>query len=533
GLGVTAVIQSSSATTVMVVGFVNSGLMQLRQAIGVIMGANIGTTVTAWLLSLTGIDGDGIFLRLLKPSSFTPVLALIGTVMLMVPRFSKRRDIGTVLLGFAVLMTGMDTMSAAVKPLAGDESFARIFLLFENPILGVLAGALLTAVIQSSSASVGILQALAVTGSITFAGAIPIIMGQNIGTCITALLSSVGTGRNARRAALVHLYFNLIGTIVCLCAFTAANAIFDFAFASQPVDALWIAIIHSIFNVSCTAILLPMGTLLEKLAIRTIPDEKSENDTTALLDESLFAVPAVAVERSREVICEMARTVEQNLLMSLALLVEPSEKLYAEVCETEAKIDNYEDCLGSYLVNLGTCDLNAADSRALSCWLHSITDLERIGDHAMSIAEHAQEMAARGQRFSDEAKEELRVITDAIIEIVSMTNAAFRYGDLRAARAVEPLEQVIDGLDDRIKDNHIRRLREGKCTLDSGIGLYEILNGFERISDHCSNIAVCQLANAEENLDTHAYLSAVKTGSDSDFESSYRAYGEKYTLPQG
>ena len=529
GLAVTAVIQSSSATTVMVVGFVNSGLMQLRQAIGVIMGANIGTTVTAWLLSLTSIDGESLFVQLLKPSSFTPVLAAVGIVMLMRPKKGSRHDIATVLLGFAVLMVGMETMSDAVKPLADSEAFTRLFVAFENPLLGVLAGTLLTAIIQSSSASVGILQALSATGAVSYGAAIPIIMGQNIGTCATAMLASVGTTKAARRAALVHLYFNVLGTVICLIFFWGAQQIFQLPILSESVDEFSIAVIHSVFNISCTVILFPLRGVLEKMALRTVR-ESPEQRSAEMLDPRLLSTPTVAAERCRSVIGEMAGVVYRNLLLALSLLVEPNEKVFEQVAAEEEKIDEYEDALGSYLVKLSTCRLNDADSRAVTLWLHAISDFERIGDHAMNIAERGQTMAQEGTIFSGTAKAQLQVLTDALTEIVTMAVTAFREEDAAQARRVEPLEQVIDELNDRMKDGHIERLRAGECTLETGFAFNDILTDIERISDHCSNLAASQIAMSQHSMDTHAYLESVKTEKNAEFTAEFERYREKYSL---
>ena len=511
GLGVTAVIQSSSATTVMVVGFVNSGLMELRQAIGVIMGANIGTTVTAWLLSLSGIQGDSLVLKLLKPSSFTPVLALIGILLVLGSKRSVRRDAGTALLGFAVLMAGMETMSGAVAPLAHSETFASLLLVFTNPILGVLAGAALTAVIQSSSASVGILQALSATGAVTNAVAIPIIMGQNIGTTVTALLSSVGTTRAARRAALVHFYFNLIGTVVCLPVF-------------------WLIRDLAAPAITCTALLFPFRGKLEALAIRTIP-ETAQDAPFAMLDERLLATPAIAAERCRTLICDMASRAERNLLLAISLLVEPSDSAFETVETEESYLDRCEDALGSYLVKLSASDPSEADSRCVSQWLHTVTDLERIGDHAMNIAQHARDMAQSGHRFSPAAQADLQVITDALTETVTRATQAFRDGDIPAAERVEPLEDVIDSLSAQLRDRHVKRLQAGQCEFANSFAFDEILTDLERVGDHCSNIAACEIALSAANMDMHAYRDAVKAGETGDFRSERKAAAAKYRLP--
>ncbi len=533
GLGVTSVIQSSSATTVMVVGFVNSGIMELRQAIGVIMGANIGTTVTAWLISMTGIEGESMILQLLKPTSFTPVLALIGIVILMNPKWSEHRDVAQALLGFAVLMGGMQTMSAAVAPLEESQSFMNILLLFQNPVLGVLAGAVLTAIIQSSSASVGILQALSSTGAITFGSAIPIIMGQNIGTCVTAMISSIGTNKNARRTALVHLYFNTVGTVVCLTVFTALNWVLKFSFVNDSINVFWIAIIHSFFNIICVVILFPFRTKLEALAIKTIPDT-GDGKEIVLLDERLFSTPSVAVERSRQVVNEMAQIVRENLQRVIIMVNEgiSGKEAFRTVAKTEDKIDDYEDQLGSYLVKLSGYGLSSQDSRNISRWLHGITDLERIGDHTMNIAEHLKMLADSKQSFSDDANAELAVMCAALTEIVEKTIGAYIADDEGEARKIEALEQVIDDIDLAMKDSHIRRLREGRCNLESGFAFDEILTDLERISDHCSNLAICQMSSKDEGLDMHKYRSSVKEKSNTEYHQLYSSYKEKYALPE-
>ena len=530
GLGVTAVIQSSSATTVMVVGFVNSGLMELRQAIGVIMGANIGTTVTAWLLSLSGIQGDSLVLKLLKPSSFTPVLALIGILLVLGSKRSVRRDAGTALLGFAVLMAGMETMSGAVAPLAHSETFAGLLLVFTNPILGVLAGAALTAVIQSSSASVGILQALSATGAVTNAVAIPIIMGQNIGTTVTALLSSVGTNRAARRAALVHFYFNLIGTVVCLPVFWLIRDLAAPALLGESASAFSIAVFHSVFNVTCTALLFPFRGKLEALAIRTIP-ETAQDAPFAMLDERLLATPAIAAERCRTLICDMASRAERNLLLAISLLVEPSDTAFETVETEESYLDRCEDALGSYLVKLSAASPSEADSRSVSQWLHTVTDLERIGDHAMNIAQHARDMAQSGHRFSPAAQADLQVITDALTETVTRATQAFRDGDIPAAQRVEPLEDVIDSLSAQLRDRHVKRLQAGQCEFANSFAFDEILTDLERVGDHCSNIAACEIALSAANMDMHAYRDAVKAGETGDFRAERKAAAARYRLP--
>ncbi|MGI6014068.1 MAG: Na/Pi cotransporter family protein [Oscillospiraceae bacterium] len=533
GAGVTAVIQSSSATTVMVVGFVNSGLMKLSQATGVIMGANIGTTITAWLLSLTGLEGDNLVVQLLKPSSFTPVLAVIGVILYMFIKQEKKKDIGVVLLGFSILMFGMEAMSGAVKPLASVPAFTNILLMFSNPILGVLAGALLTGIIQSSSASVGILQALAVTGSVTIGSAIPIIMGQNIGTCITALISSVGTNKNARRTALIHLYFNIIGTIFCLVAFYSLNAVVHFAFLTNSINAFGIAVIHTSFNVLCTILLFPFTKQLERLACRTIPDAPKEEQTAvSVLDPRLMSMPTIAVERCREIAGEMALLVQENILLSITLLGSYSEETARQVEQMEEQTDHYEDQLGTYLVTLSTKDLSDEDDRQVSKLLRCINDFERISDHALNISESAKELYDKQFSFSEKAYGELQVVTDALIEIVHLAVTAFVNDDLETALSVEPLEEVIDDLQIMLKNEHVRRLQTGACTVEIGFVFNDLLTNFERVSDHCSNIAVCQIEMSHDRFDIHAYLDSIKTGGNPAFVEKFKAYSEKYAIAE-
>ena len=467
GLGVTSIIQSSSATTVMVVGFVNSGIMTLRQSIGVIMGANIGTTVTAWILSLCGISSDNFFVELLKPASFTPILALIGTGLLMFAKSSKRRDAGTILLGFATLMFGMDTMSSAVSGLADVPEFQQMFLMFKNPVLGVLVGAILTAVIQSSSASVGILQALSVTGGVSYGAAIPIIMGQNIGTCITAILSSFGTTKNAKRAAIVHLSFNVIGTIIWLTVFSIASAIFKPAILDKSASLVGIAVAHSAFNIACTAILLPMSSLLEKLAIRLVPDNK-DKEVSAELDERLLATPAIALERCNTLVCEMAELSVSSLKNSMNLLRKPDEKTAELIRENEEKVDHYEDIIGTYLVKLSRHQISDSGSAEVSKLLKAIGDFERISDHSINILESAEELALKEIKFSSEADKELDMICSAVSEVLTLAYKSFVFGDMDAALRVEPLEQVVDTLHDKLRNGHIKRLQSGNCSIEAG-----------------------------------------------------------------
>ena len=528
GLGVTSIIQSSSATTVMVVGFVNSGIMTLRQSIGVIMGANIGTTVTAWILSLCGISSDNFFVELLKPASFTPVLALIGTGLLMFAKSSKRRDTGTILLGFATLMFGMDTMSSAVSGLADVPEFQQMFLMFKNPVLGVLVGAILTAVIQSSSASVGILQALSVTGGVSYGAAIPIIMGQNIGTCITAILSSFGTTKNAKRAAIVHLSFNVIGTIIWLTVFSIASAIFKPAILDKSASLVGIAVAHSAFNIACTAILLPMSSLLEKLAIRLVPDNK-DKEVSAELDERLLATPAIALERCNTLVCEMAELSVSSLKNSMNLLRKPDEKTAELIRENEEKVDHYEDIIGTYLVKLSRHQISDSGSAEVSKLLKAIGDFERISDHSINILESAEELALKEIKFSPEADKELDMICSAVSEVLTLAYKSFVFGDMDAALRVEPLEQVVDTLHDKLRNGHIKRLQSGNCSIEAGFVWADLLTDLERTADHCSNIAVCVIDANNNNMNIHSSLKSLKTDN-KKFDKMYEEYSNKYAI---
>jgi len=536
GAGVTAVIQSSSATTVMVVGFVNSGIMKLSQAVGIIMGANIGTTATSWILSLSGLEGDNIFIKLLKPSSFSPVLAIIGVAYIMFSKREKIKDVGMILIGFAILMTGMDNMSAAVKPLANVPEFTNILLMFSNPILGMLAGAILTAVIQSSSASVGILQALCVTGAVSYSAAIPIIMGQNIGTCITAMMSSIGASKNAKRAALVHLYFNLIGTILFMVVFYAINAVVNFAFLGDAANAAGIAVVHSIFNVVATVMLLPFSDKLEKLACLTIrddveePKEESEADKDfKLLDLRFLDTPGLAVEHCRMVAENMAKLTKEAFYTAADIITEFDEKKAERVINLENEIDRYEDELGTYMVKLSQQHLSENDSHRLSVILHCLSDFERISDHAVNLVESSKEMDEKDQHFSKKAKEELAIFTQAVKDIVAVSFEVFEKEDISKAAFVEPLEEVIDDLQAEVKKRHVKRLQKGKCTIEMGFVLSDVVTSYERISDHCSNIAVCLLEVDKDGYDTHGYLNDVKHNE--FFNNQYEEYKEKYVLP--
>ncbi len=531
GLGVTAVIQSSSATTVMVVGFVNSGIMKLRQAIGIIMGANVGTTVTAWVLSLSGIEGDSLFMQLLKPINFSPVLAFIGIIFIMFTKSGKKKDIGLILVGFAILMFGMDLMSGSVKPLADVPEFVNILTMFNNPIFGIIAGAVLTGIIQSSSASVGILQALSSTGAITYSMAIPIIMGQNIGTCVTALISCIGAKKNAKRAAFVHLYFNIIGTTVLLIVFYMLNAFLNFSFINEVVGPAEIAVIHTIFNLLATAILLPFAKQLEKLACFTIKDKEDDEDTI-FIDERFLNTPAIATEQCTLMAVKMATKSYDTILGSFELVKNYDEKSAVKIREDEERIDTYEDVLGSYLVKLSTKELNENDSYEVSRILHCISDFERISDHSINILSSAKELYEKKLEFSEQAKKELDVLINALSEVLEITTTAFQNNDVALAETVEPLEEVIDKLSDRIKTRHIKRLQAGTCTIEMGFILTDIITSCERVSDHCSNIAVNIIQINKESFETHEYLNEIKADDDGKYAHKYADYLEKYALPQ-
>ena len=528
GLGVTSVIQSSSATTVMVVGFVNSGLMTLKQAISVIMGANIGTTVTAWILSLGGIESDNLFVQLLKPTSFTPVLALIGIILTMFSKSDAKKDTGTILLGFATLMFGMDTMSSAVEGLKDVPEFAELFILFTNPILGVLAGAVLTAIIQSSSASVGVLQALSVTGKVTFGSAIPIIMGQNIGTCITAILSSVGTNKNAKRAALVHLSFNVIGTVILLTLFCIIKSLIHIPLLEESATHMGIAVAHSAFNILCTCILLPMSGLLEKLAMKLIPDDKKP-ERNAELDERLLATPPIALKQCADVAGEMAKISIDALKKSISVLKNYNEEVAEEIRYLEGRSDHYEDILSAYLVKLSRNQVSEHDSLESAKLLKMIGDFERISDHSVNIVESAEEMKEKGLEFSDAAKNEIDVLTAAVTEILDLTYKAYTESDLASALLVEPLEQVIDGLKEKMRTQHILRLQQGECSIVAGFVWSDLLNNLERTSDHCSNIAGCIIEAANNEMTVHEALRDIRSDSP-DYWDKYKNYLEKYSF---
>ena len=536
GAGVTAVIQSSSATTVMVVGFVNSGIMKLSQAVGVIMGANIGTTITSWILSLTGIQSDNFIIQMFKPTSFSPVLAIIGVIFILFINDSKKKDIGTIFIGFAILMYGMDMMSSAVKPLAEVPEFTNLLLKFSNPLLGVIAGALLTAVIQSSSASVGILQALCLTGAVPFSAAIPIIMGQNIGTCITAILSAIGAKKNAKRAAAVHLYFNLIGTVIFMTVFYLINAVVGFSFFHQAATPAGIAVIHSVFNVTATIILLPFAKGLEKLACLTIRDKKEDVVVSAedrefmILEPRFLEKPAFAVEQSRNAARKMAEESHNALFTALSLVDKYSEEGVERVENMESKVDRYEDELGTYLVKLSHKDISEADSHSLSITLHCIGDFERISDHAVNIMESAQELYEKRLKFSENAKKDLEVLGQAVEDIVNTAYEVFDKQDMKLAEKIEPLEEVIDELSKEVKRRHVQRLRNGECTIEMGFILSDITTCLERVADHCSNIGVCVTQVNEDLYDTHSHLNIVKSHPDETFYHELEDARIKYQL---
>lgn len=534
GAGVTAVIQSSSATTVMVVGFVNSGIMKLSQAIGIIMGANIGTTVTAWLLSLTGIEGSSFFMQMLKPSSFAPILALIGIILVMSNKGGKKKDVGEIMLGFAVLMQGMETMSAAVKPLADVPEFTNILMKFDNPVLGILVGALLTAVIQSSSASVGILQALSVTGAFTYSSVIPIILGQNIGTCVTAMISAIGANKGARRTAFVHLYFNIIGTILFMIVYFGGNALIGFSFADEVVGAADIAVIHTTFNVFTTVVLLPFTKGLEKLAYLTIPETEDEKQVTedvfAVLDERFLNSPAYAINQCRELVGQMAQLTKESFLEAMELLSEYSKEKAEDVVEKEKQVDAYADKVGAYLTRLNGEDLSYADSLQVTSLLHCITDFERISDHAINVVESAQQMIKDEVEFSKKAEEEIIVFGNAVADILNRTTEAFIANDQALARTVEPLEEVIDELNRVVKKHHMKRLRKGKCTIELGLVLSDLAMDYERVADHCSNIAVYMMQLEDSQLAEHNFTEQLDAKESAEFTRLQQEFSKKYEL---
>ena len=540
GAGVTAVIQSSSATTVMVVGFVNSGIMKLSQAVGVIMGANIGTTITSWILSLTGIESSNIFISLLKPTSFSPVLAAVGIVFLMFLKKDSLKNPGKIMIGFALLMYGMDAMSSSVAPLAEVPQFASILTAFSNPVLGMLAGMLFTAIIQSSSASVGILQALCSTGILSYATALPIIMGQNIGTCVTALLSSIGATKNGKRAAIIHLYFNVIGTVTFMIVFYALNAVIHFSFLNLTAQEFGIAVIHTTFNIVTTAYLLPLRKVLEKLAYATIKlddDEKRIMDNRsgnefALLDDRFLEAPSLAVEHCKQVINKMADISRESLFISMSLIGGYDEEQALRVGELETRADKYEDALGTYIMKISTKNLKKEDSEMLNVMLHCIGDFERISDYACNLCDSARELQQKNMQFSPKAETELDILSSAVREAVDISFDAFKSYNKNEADKVGPLEELIDTLAVELKARHIRRLREGKCTIELGFAHSDILNNLERVADHCSNIAVDVIQSDQLEFDAHEYLDRIKNKDNQQFARDYKTYKEKYRLPE-
>ena len=537
GAGVTAVIQSSTATIVMVVGFVNSGIMQLEQAVNVIIGANVGTTITAWLLSLTGIESTSFIIQLFKPSSFAPVLALIGVILINFTKKEKHKTVGTVIAGFAILMIGMDTMSGAVKGLADVPEFTNMLTMFSNPLLGVLVGFIMTAIVQSSSASVGILQALSRSGAVTGATAVPVIMGQNIGACITVLISAIGANKHAKKAALMHLYYNIVKTTLFMVVFYAANTFLQFSFMEEAISPLGIALIHSLFNIALCIILLPFSKMFVKLVNLTVPDKVKEGEMSPVdvelktLDSRFLENPGLAIERSRRVAITMAQYSKKSIFTALDLLQGYDADKAAEVEKLEQDIDRFEDEIGTYLVKISGKDMTEKESHVLSILLHCIGDFERISDHALNIKESADEMQERGLVFSDKAMEELTVFMDAIKEILDISFTAFETDSSETAELVEPLEEAIDQLNIEMKKRHIKRLRKGKCTIELGVLLTELTNNFERVADHCSNIAVCLLQVKEDSYETHEYLDNLKESENINFRGKVLAYAEKYRLP--
>ena len=530
GAGITIAIQSSSAMTVMLVGLVNSGIMELGQTVGVIMGSNVGTTLTAWILSLSGIDSSSFWLQLLKPEVFSPLVALAGMILRTRNKSGRRRSAGSIMVGFAILMTGMEMMKNAVSPLADMPEFNAILTAFTNPFLGVLVGAVFTGVIQSSAASVGILQALSLTGGISYGVAIPIIMGQNIGTCVTALLSSIGVNRNARRVSVIHISFNLIGTAACLAAFYGSDLIFHYAFMDASIDPAGIAMVHSVFNIATTALLLPFSKQLEKLAYVVVKEDKQETQKFSFIDQRLLATPSVAIAECAIKTVDMARLAEDTILKSLSLLGKYDEKTAEEVVGNEDQLDRYEDQLGTLLVQLSGKALSDEDSRNISKQLHTIGDFERIGDHAVNLLKTAQEIHEKDIRFSGQALEELKILLSALRDILRVTTKAFAEEDLPLAARVEPLEQVIDGLIADIKSNHIVRLQKGHCTIEMGFVLSDLLTNCERVSDHCSNIAVAQIETAQSLYQAHEYLNALKSAGDASFQSAFENYCRQYAI---
>ena len=529
GIGITAIVQSSSAVTVMLVGLVNSGIMALDGSVGVIMGSNIGTTVTAWILSLIGIESSNIFVQLLKPKAFSPILALIGVIMFM-GKSTRKRDVGTVLIGFALLMYGMDFMSDAMKPLAEIPEFTSILTAFKNPILGILTGLILTAIIQSSSASVGILQALSLTNGITFGMAIPIIMGQNIGTCITALISSIGVNKSAKRVAVIHVSFNIIGTVIFLILFYGFNLIFEFAFINQAIEPVGIAIVHSIFNLSTTFLLLPFSKKLVDIAKRVVKADDSYEESIQFLDERLLNTSAVALAEASNKTREMAELSFGNIDEAIKLVNNYTDKKYNHVFETESKVDRYEDQLGAFLIKLSANDLSDKDSAEITKLLHCIGDIERISDLAINVADISKELMDKKQCFSSEADEEMKILIAAMNKVLENTLFAYKNNDIDVAIKVEPIEEVIDDLVAIMKANHIKRLKQGDCTIEQGLLFVDLITNFERISDHCSNIAVTLIEIDRDSFGAHEYMTSIKSQEDKEFVRLYEKYSKQYKI---
>ena len=534
GLAVTAVIQSSSATTVMVVGFVNSGIMTLKQAVGVIMGSNVGTTVTAWILSLSGLEGDSFLVQVLKPSTLAPLLGTIGIILFMFTKSEKSRNIGTIFLGFMALMTGMELMSGSMKFLRDEAWFSRLMVSFSNPLIGILVGAALTAIIQSSSASVGILQSMCSTGAVSFGCAIPVILGQNIGTCVTAMMGAIGANKNARRTAMVHLYFNIMGTLIFVVLFYGIGLFFPWKFLSSPCNEMNIAVIHTAFNVAATAILLPLNGVLVKLATLSVPDDRQE-EKTELLDERLLGTPAVAIQRAHEIAVRMAEDSAEAMTLAMGLTRDFDSKTMEQVLALEDSTDRYEDALGTYLVKLSGINLTVADNRILNTLLYTISDIERIADHAVSVGRAALEMEEKKIHFSQQAQSELAVLERAVSDILSRTVDAYRGFDRNLAMKVEPQEQVVDALVREVKSRHIRRLRDGLCSVEYGFVLEDLLTAFERSADHCSNVAVEILQVSEGKLEAHEYLNSLKSGElqeSAAFAERFARYKAQYAFPE-
>ncbi len=533
GAAITVAIQSSSAVTVMLVGLVNSGIMQLGQTVCVIMGSNIGTTITAWILGLSGIESDNVFVNLMKPESFSPLLALIGMIFIMGSKSDKKKSIGTVLIGFSILMTGMDMMKNSVAPLADDPNFGKVLTMFTNPIFGVIVGALFTGIIQSSAASVGVLQALAINGGVTYSMAIPIIMGQNIGTCVTALISSIGVNRNAKRVSIIHISFNLIGTMIYLTLYCVLNAVFDFTFSDWQIDAFGIALVHSIFNVATVVLLFPFSKHIEKLAYLIIKDKTegtAEDEVYSFVDVRLLSTPSVAIRECNSKCKKMAKLAKETIFLAIGLIDNYNEKVYKEVLENEDLLDLYEDKLGTYLVKLSGKELSDLDSQSVSRQLHTIGDFERIGDHAVNILQVAEEMHDKKLNFSSEAKKEIAVLIAALTEILNTTTEAYVNNDVSIAKRVEPLEETIDNLIIEIKTSHIQRLKAGECSIELGFILSDLLTNCERVSDHCSNVAIAIIETSQFSFDAHEYLNTVKRKGNKEFENEYEMYKNKYTI---